>query len=295
MSVRQRLATKRKNSSRNVAFSVENESDSTNESNPTSSKRKKTVTEKRLRRYRSSMTVAIYDRIERALNQRLYLLAITKSSNESISREYKVLGQTANVYTIVITHIPTCTCPDYAKGHLCKHIIFVLHRVLKVSRNSPLLYQQALLTNELNEIFTKADEQNNDSSVLAEQPIREAYHAKTGDPNVILTVKNIEQKPITIDDECPICFESMMNEKDNILFCSTSCGNNIHKSCFEKWRHAKLSMNESVSCPFCRIEWKTVIEKTNNNPKGYLNLAAYSTTNDYDEDEEYDDLFFNYW
>src|ERR1700677_269969 len=110
MSVRQRLATKRKNSSRNVAFSVENESDSTNESNPTSSKRKKTVTEKRLRRYRSSMTVAIYDRIERALNQRLYLLAITKSSNESISREYKVLGQTANVYTIVITHIPSCTC-----------------------------------------------------------------------------------------------------------------------------------------------------------------------------------------
>jgi hypothetical protein len=56
------------------------------------------------------MTVAIYDRIERALNQRLYLLAITKTSNESISREYKVLGQTANVYTVIITHIPSCTC-----------------------------------------------------------------------------------------------------------------------------------------------------------------------------------------
>jgi hypothetical protein len=62
--------------------------------------------------------------------------------------------------------------PDYAKGHLCKHIIFVLHRVLKVSRNSPLIYQQALLTNELNEIFTKADSQNNDTSILAEQPVR---------------------------------------------------------------------------------------------------------------------------
>jgi len=62
--------------------------------------------------------------------------------------------------------------PDYAKGHLCKHIIFVLHRVLKVDRNSPLIYQQALLTNELNEIFTKADQQNNDSSILAEQPVK---------------------------------------------------------------------------------------------------------------------------
>jgi len=288
MSVRQR-GTKRKN----VAFSTENESDLTNESNSTSPKRKKPVPEKRLRRYRSSITVAIYDRIERALHQRLYLLAMTKSSNESISREYKVLGQTANVYTVVITHIPTCTCPDYAKGHLCKHIIFVLHRVLKVSRNSPLIYQQALLTSELKEIFTKADQQNNDSSVLAEQPIREAYHAKTGDPDVILTAKNVEQKPITNDDECPICYESMLNEKDNIIFCSTSCGNNIHKNCFEKWRQAKLSMSESVTCPFCRIEWKTVIEKTKHNSNAYLNLAAYSTTNDYDDED--DDLFFDYW
>ena len=57
---------------------------------------------------------------------------------------------------------------------------------------------------------------------------------------------------------------------------------------------AKLSMCEPVSCPFCRIEWKTVHEKNvDNNSKGYLNLAAYSTTDEYDE--EVDDLFFNYW
>jgi hypothetical protein len=110
MSVRRRSSTKRKNTAQHIQFSTENESNSTTESSPRSSKRKKPDTEKRLRRYRSSMTVAIYDRIERALNQRLYLLATTKSSNESISREYKVLGQTANVYTVIITHIPSCTC-----------------------------------------------------------------------------------------------------------------------------------------------------------------------------------------
>jgi hypothetical protein len=110
MSVRQRSSTKRKNPPTNVTFSTENESNSIDESNPSLSKRKKPDTEKRLRRYRSSMTIGIYDRIERALNQRLYLLAIAKSSNESFSREYKVLGQTGNVYTVVITHIPSCTC-----------------------------------------------------------------------------------------------------------------------------------------------------------------------------------------
>lgn len=62
--------------------------------------------------------------------------------------------------------------PDNAKGHLCKHIIFVLHRVLKVERKSPLIYQEALLTSELREIFSKADSQYNGSYILAEQSVR---------------------------------------------------------------------------------------------------------------------------
>ena len=307
MSVRRRLPAKRKNVPESSIYSLENPSNSTEQTSPPLSKRKKVETEKRLRRYRPSMTNAIYDRIDRALHQRLYLLAITKSSTESCSREYKVLGQTANVYTVIISHLPSCTCPDYGKGNLCKHIIFILHRVLKVSRHSPLIYQQALLTSELNEIFANADAQNNDLSILAEQPIRDAYHATTGDPSVVIpTMKSkIEQKPMTDDDECPICFESMMNEKNNIIFCTRSCGNNIHKNCFEKWRQAKLSMNESVTCPFCRIEWKTKKDQEDNGQhhqpsRAYLNLAAYSTTNDYDEDDDddeddEDDLFYNYW
>jgi hypothetical protein len=107
MSSRKRSSIKRKHSPTNDTFST----DESNPSSSSSSKRKKqSDTEKRLRRYRATMTVGIYDRIERALNQRLYLLAITKSSNESFSREYKVLGQTANVYTVVISHLPSCTC-----------------------------------------------------------------------------------------------------------------------------------------------------------------------------------------
>ncbi|CAF0722622.1 unnamed protein product [Adineta ricciae] len=301
MSYRQRSSTKRKSIHENPVPAA-NEPSAINDSISTSYKRQKVVTEKRLRRYRATMTAATRDRIERALNQRLYLLAISKSADGSIYREYKVLGQTANVYTVAITHIPSCTCPDYGKGNLCKHIIFVLHRVLKVSRASPLIYQQALLTIELHDIFSKADSQNNDSSILAEQPILEAYHAKTGDPGVILTIKDVEQKPIEADDECPICFESLLGEETNIIFCSRSCGNNIHKNCFDKWRQAKSSMNESVTCPFCRVEWKSVLEK-HENSQGYLNLAAYATTDHYEDDDDDDDddentedwMFYNYW
>ena len=67
----------------------------------------------------------------------------------------------------------------------------------------------------------------------------------------------------------------------------------MHQICFEKWRRAKLSINEPVTCPFCRIQWKTNKAKSSHTSQGYLNLAAYSTTDDYDED--IDDLFDYYW
>ncbi|CAF5052635.1 unnamed protein product, partial [Rotaria magnacalcarata] len=128
---------------------------------------------------------------------------------------------------------------------------------------------------ELNEIFSKADAQYNGSYILAEQSIREAYHAKTGDPDVIINPKTIQQKTITNEDECPICYESMINDKNNVIFCSKSCGNNMHKNCFEQWRQAKVSMPDTKT--------------SNTNPSSYLNLAAYSTTHEYDEDEDDDD------
>ena len=85
----------------------------------------------------------------------------------------------------------------------------------------------------------------------------------------------------------------MINDTNNIMFCSISCGNNMHKNCFEKWRKAKLLFNEPVTCPFCRIEWKMNTEATNNHSNGYLNLATYSTTHDYDEDDD-DWMFYHY-
>jgi hypothetical protein len=144
--------------------------------------------------------------------------------------------------------------------------------------------------------------------------VREAYRVTTADPDAIFdtvvdvtataatTATIVQQKPITADDECPICCESMegeTNDANNILFCSTSCGNNMHATCFNKWRRAKVLTAESVTCPFCRIEWKTakIDEPVPTNAvyttTGYLNLAAHSTTliNNADDDRRY---YYNY-
>lgn len=53
------------------------------------------------------------------------------------------------VYTVKISRHPHCDCPDHAKGNLCKHILFVLLRVLKLGSNNPLAWQKALLTKEV--------------------------------------------------------------------------------------------------------------------------------------------------
>ncbi len=102
---------------------VDEEPTLTNQTTTTTSKRRKitkklptedhaesVTVEKRLHGYRPKPTSAIRVRIQRALGQRLYLLAVSSTPAEPVHREYRVFGQTGNVYTVTITHLPSCTC-----------------------------------------------------------------------------------------------------------------------------------------------------------------------------------------
>ncbi len=52
-------------------------------------------------------------------------------------------------YDVTISCKPTCTCPDALKGNVCKHILFVMLRVLRLKRDDPLVWQKALLSGEV--------------------------------------------------------------------------------------------------------------------------------------------------
>lgn len=152
--------------------------------------------EKRLAPFCSSLTAAIRVRITRALSQRLFL--INQKEIAPLHREFTVLGATGNVYAVSIKHKPSCSCPDAAKGHLCKHVLFVMHRVLKVGRRgpdagryansySPLLYQKAYLSSELYEIFANAPMGPGAAAAAAEAgvavdaAVKRAYLRATGE------------------------------------------------------------------------------------------------------------------
>lgn len=60
------------------------------------------------------------------------------------------------------------------------------------------------------------------------------------------------RKPV--EGECPVCWESFL-DKQTILFCKTTCGNNFHKSCIVEWLTAPSNRQALLKCPMCRGPW----------------------------------------
>lgn len=83
-----------------------------------------------------------------------------------------------------------------------------------------------------------------------------------------------------LSGDCPICYEAMAGEdgkpRETVVFCK-SCGNNVHRDCFEKWSRSKQGTGGKVTCIYCRANW---LDHGSTNAKAadgaYVNLASYS-------------------
>jgi hypothetical protein len=227
-------------------------------------------------------------RMQRALQQRLFLISWKETA--ALTRVYQVLGATGNVYTVTITQEPKCTCPDAAKGYRCKHLLFILFRVLKVGKSNkdatgaatrgaydPLLYQNAYTSAELWEMFHPSDSSSRtDAATLraegieADEKVAAAYRKLMGETetegkeneseaaNVETSLTGQPRKPITSASEesvdCGICFD-ILADGTALVWCKAQCGNNLHAACFEKWKSAKMRAGDTVDCPYCRAHW----------------------------------------
>lgn len=175
------------------------------------------------------------------------------------TEEIILAGTTGNLYTIHVNQKPSCNCPYALKGHECKHIVYVLHRVLKAPYH--LSYQRAFLSHELKEIFEKAPPLPGDKATEGEVD---------------------EHGRKDIDGECPICcvdFEE--GDSVSVTWCQSGCGNNMHSACFDQWAKQKRAIGGDVTCPFCRTPWKTdgnkpgLVDKEKAISKdGYMNVAS---------------------
>ncbi|KAI0105354.1 hypothetical protein F4776DRAFT_657869 [Hypoxylon sp. NC0597] len=223
-----------------------------------SRKNKVDIGEKRLRRFRTKPPQNFSVIYDRATSQRFYVLGRTRGATGHCPEEsVELTGSTGNIYVVHISRQPTCTCPHAQNGNQCKHVIYVMSRVLRARFD--LVYQLALLTTELQEIFENAP------------PIETG-----GDPDAHAHDENRK----SLEGDCPICFMPFEAAEDTV-YCKATCGQNIHKECFEMWAATKRkSANDQVTCPMCRTPWQgddDMVKKIRNTgivgSDGYVNIA----------------------
>lgn len=92
---------------------------------------------------------------------------------------FKILGSTGNTYTVNITLRPSCDCPNGRKNGTCKHIVFVMLRVLHAPEHGLVWFQKSLLTKELAELFANAPP-SPQQSALASGAVRASYRQALG-------------------------------------------------------------------------------------------------------------------
>jgi hypothetical protein len=233
-------------------------------------------------------------RIQRASSQRLFLIRQEKLGEvQGLCRQYAVLGSTGNVYTVDIGRVPQCSCPDCLGGNLCKHILFVMLKVLRVAPASPLVFQKALLQTELTGIFDAADarmRRNGGSfdragaAVLAHADVRKSYADLTGTEGeagsgsgsgsseaaaaaAVAAESDDESyggRAIDAESECPICFEAITAAEvggGKVTFCGGGCKGNVHVACVAQW--VAQARGSQVTCVLCRQPWQDGAGKQN--------------------------------
>ncbi|KAI5918459.1 hypothetical protein F4810DRAFT_691950 [Camillea tinctor] len=236
--------------------------------------------EKRLRRFREKPPLAFHEVYERATSQRFYVLGRIRLGTDQCPEEsIELTGSTGNIYTVHIAQQPTCTCPHAIKGHQCKHVLYVLSRVLRARFD--LVYQLALLSSELQDIFRNAP------------PIESPEEAAS---------KNADDKNRkAIEGDCPICF-TPFEDGEEIVYCRATCGQNLHQECFGMWAVTKRqSARDQVTCPMCRTPWQgddDMVKRVKNTgivgSEGYVNVAHQLGISTRRDTSTYH-RFRNYW
>ena len=174
-------------------------------------------------------------RKQNALQHKLFLI------ERPLPNTFKILGTTRNVYTVTIDVNPKCTCPDFMTRHKrCKHIYFVLIRILKVQNPEATEFLKDICDGTI----------LIDGNFVVDNAIKKIYQQKL---NINNSIDIIDIKGL--DDDCPICMDAINTAEYD--YCKNSCKRAVHKYCIEFTQMAK--------CPTCMMPW-------NNKQQQYIKL-----------------------
>lgn len=195
---------------------------------------------------------------------------------------FKVSGSTGNVYTINFQNKGFfCDCPDassHAKRHNvdCKHVCFVIYRVLRQSfpydywetrRLDIATFQEWMrIAKGIERKFSSTDSgSQTDCERVYRQVYRERKNKLPGEESTgVYEAKTVHG----LDIDCPICFEPLStSENDSSLLCS--CGDkrhSVHQTCMDMWLRANPTR---LNCFTCR---RPIVYRQQTKPSQYINV-----------------------
>ncbi len=198
-------------------------------------------------------------RKEKAKTQKLYLI-LAHPHDDKLIRKYDIMGSTSNVYTVNISNVPTCTCPDFTVRHnkKCKHIWFVLIRILQATT-------QLQEIDQYNDVQLKKMFINIASKVEAQFQAGDAVVNKYNKYKQLKINGDGKVTPTKIDDEdnCPVCLCNLLDDEETLIYCQYYCGHSVHKDCFEVYSKKQASKK----CLYCLHDWEKSVDSQ------YINLA----------------------
>ena len=158
---------------------------------------------------------------------------------------FSVLGESGIVYNVRINTQPSCDCPSFlnrfsrgSQSACCKHLGFVLVKVLGVQPNSYILHQVALLSWEVAYWLLHARR----NSHLAPKPVLEA-----------LGVSKATSREA--DTRCAICYDDIdgSSSSSSTTRCGGQCRSVFHADCVEQYNASQLPL--APRCAVCRAPW----------------------------------------
>lgn len=181
-------------------------------------------------------------------------------------------------------------CPDHKihankKGCVCKHICFVLIRILKYFKfdfyigrklsdeDNVILHDKLLqLSLTLDQQIINKDLKEKYDSLGKKMVSLEESSSSTSTSTLESALKSLdisdkETFAKSVEEElgdCPICFD-ILDKRLGVVENCLKCKNGIHEPCLKKWlemsahkdcRHTKCGNKPtSLACPYCRTKW----------------------------------------
>lgn len=197
------------------------------------------------------MSRDISRRIQRAKTHRLYVLEMHPMPPDHVV--FLVQGSTGNEYVVDICKNPSCSCPDHStNGHICKHLLYVYLKVLRMEDTCSTIWQRRISRSELTNVMARIPT-HLDPSVIQHNEIINLCTPPSSPKS-----GRVAPSPDSTD-VCPICFDEFYLDPRAETHSCRKCGQFAHAKCMAVWSATCKKHRNPVTCTLCRAKWKPKI------------------------------------